>query len=97
MSAALLKLYLTEKHGFAICNDYKEANIIIVMGCSFSAESEKESIDLIDHFRRYKRPGTRIAVQGCLSRLKPELALENLDGLRGHVQLLYYQIEQRQN
>jgi threonylcarbamoyladenosine tRNA methylthiotransferase MtaB len=81
MDAALLKRYLTEEQGFTITDDYKASDIIIVMGCSVTSHMENESIDLIDHFRKYKSSETRLAVHGCISRLKPELAMDNLDGV----------------
>ena len=53
--------------GMETTESHKEADLIVVRGCSVTSKAQRECERLIDHLRR-KYPTTPIKVEGCLDR-----------------------------
>jgi MiaB/RimO family radical SAM methylthiotransferase len=80
MDANLLEKTFCEKHGYAISEDYRNANYIFFLGCSVTQGMEDHSLKLIDHINQFKQPNSELIVLGCIAKLKPELASFSANG-----------------
>lgn len=63
-----------KSNGLTICEDYRNADIIIINTCGFLKSSVQESIETIENIKRLKKSGIckGIIVAGCLVERYPE-------------------------
>lgn len=68
------------EHGFTICDDEAEADVIVVNTCSFIADAMEESIQTIIDLGAYKESGNlkALIVAGCLAQRFTEDILSDL-------------------
>ena len=72
-------LGLLHKAGFALTDDEREADVIVVNSCCFIGDAKEESINTILDMARYKEIGVckALVVTGCLAeRYKEEVLTE---------------------
>ena len=62
-------LGLLHKAGFALTDDEREADVIVVNSCCFIGDAKEESINTILDMARYKEIGVckALVVTGCLA------------------------------
>ena len=67
-------------HGYSICDDEEDADIIVVNTCSFIADAMEESIQNIIDLGTYKESGKlkALIVTGCLAQRFTDNILEDL-------------------
>ena len=54
---------ILQKHGYELCDDYSEAEAIIINTCGFINDAKKESIDKIFEMSAYKHAGKKLNVR----------------------------------
>ena len=77
--AVLLKQYLTDTNNVVICDNYREADLICLLGCANTRHMETESKELMEHIQATKRPDSRLLVMGCLAKIRPDLGSDQED------------------
>jgi threonylcarbamoyladenosine tRNA methylthiotransferase CDKAL1 len=80
--AALLEKSLGDDERFRFVKGYKEADIIILLGCANTQHMENETRALIEHVKQTKKDKSEVMVLGCISRISPDFELnvgENID------------------
>lgn len=75
MDVAALERRLVESMGFVSTPDYRQADQIIFFACADTQDLENNSRRLIDLLQARKRPDAGLIVTGCLTRIRPELQL----------------------
>lgn len=71
MDAELLRVYLANEFDVKVVSDPREAEFVIVQGCSVTQHMENESKEIIRHLKEELSPHSVIAM-GCLSKFRPE-------------------------
>ncbi len=66
-----------ENNGFLFCEDFKEANIVIINTCTVTDTSDKKSLKMVRRVKR-ENPNAILVVCGCSSQNNKEL-YESLD------------------
>ena len=74
MDAALVRTYFTELNDFQVCDSYKEADIIVILGCSVHQLMEDQTREMIDYINEHKSRNAEVVVAGCISKVRPEFA-----------------------
>lgn len=74
--AVLLKQYMSETKGAVLCDNYKDADLILILGCANTNHMETESQDLINHIQATKRPDSKALVMGCIAKIRPDLGTD---------------------
>ena len=73
-----LGIMLTER-GHLICNDFSEADVIVINTCTVTSVSDRKSRKAIRHLKN-EHPNAKIVVCGCLSQVNPE-SIRAIDGV----------------
>jgi len=74
MDAALVQRYLASTRHFVAATNVRDADVVIVQGCSVTQHMENESRDIITRLQQAKRLDAKLIVAGCIARFRPELA-----------------------
>ncbi|NWG76409.1 MAG: hypothetical protein HXY24_17705, partial [Rubrivivax sp.] len=73
MDAALVQRELSESGEYALTDDHKQADAIVILGCAVMQMKEDQTRDLIEYALREKRPDAEVIVLGCVAKIRPEL------------------------
>ena len=70
---------ILKKHGYELCDDYSEAEAIIINTCGFINSAKEESINTILEMANYKEDKCQVLiVMGCMVQKYPEELAEGL-------------------
>lgn len=70
---------ILQKHGYELCDDYSEAEAIIINTCGFINSAKEESINTILEMANYKEDKCQVLiVMGCMVQKYPEELAEGL-------------------
>jgi tRNA A37 methylthiotransferase MiaB len=78
LEAAEVEALLKEDPSYAYCRDFREADLVVFLTCSFSQNKEDLSLRILAELDRRKKSGAEVLPLGCLVRLKPELCRSSL-------------------
>jgi threonylcarbamoyladenosine tRNA methylthiotransferase MtaB len=82
IDAAVLQQYFSKEQRFAPARDLESADVIVLLGCSSMQQKEDDTRELIRTIEGRKRPGAKLVMAGCISKVRPELASSDGESLR---------------
>lgn len=74
--AVLLKQYMAETKDAILCDNYKDADLILLLGCANTKHMETESQELFAHIQATKHPDSKALVMGCIAKIRPDLGTD---------------------
>lgn len=77
VDAALLESYFLRTPFFMQVNQIEDADLILFLGCSVMQTKEEETIEITKVLNKKKKPGAKVLVAGCISKVRPESAKDN--------------------
>ena len=70
---------MADTNNVVLCDNYREADIICLLGCATTLHMETESKALKEYIQATKRPDSKLLVMGCLANLRPDLGSDEED------------------
>lgn len=68
----LIRNYMV-RAGYSEADSPSEADVLFVSTCAFNNEYERDAVEMISRAAAARKPGARVVVSGCLSKINPGL------------------------
>ncbi len=72
VDVCMIKDYFVEKYHFIINDDFRSADIIIILGCAATQYTEEDSRLFINYVENSKREDALLIVSGCIAKVYPD-------------------------